>query len=378
MRRRSSHLVAKPLIRHALGILFVLVLGELVLRGLALVPIASAGFTPDPEIGYRVRSGPPDDPSSEFNSIHSDRIIPGKRILFVGDSFVFGTYPAPDVFPALVEEHLRASQIDAVVYGRGLPAASPGNYIELTRVFTSRLKPDVVVVTFYMGNDIEQAYPNSLTRLFAGIPITRPGLLTIGPYPDDFYLFRAIQSFYRWILSVVHQGDSIAGIAASTSSRTEERERRAASTTPYWSLYLARHEMQAMRTRTTSRFSTSFAELPRIFEALKAAVGDARLLIVLAPARVQIDRGWRSKVMAYWNLRASDYDVTLPNRVLSAQLAEMGIPCLDLLQEFSLREGLPLYNELDIHWNRTGNLVAADIIAAWLPEHIFRTERSAH
>lgn len=85
------------------------------------------------------------------------RRVPGDAdtVLFLGDSFTWGIAadPLTDCFVDRVERE------GFVTYNTGIPRTHPKQYAVLAARYIPRLKPDVVAVMFYMGNDMLDAPP---------------------------------------------------------------------------------------------------------------------------------------------------------------------------------------------------------------------------
>lgn len=76
---------------------------------------------------------------------------PGKTsVLFVGDSFVWGASARP-LSESFVDRVARAGYH---CWNTGIPGADPNQYALLAKRYVPRLRPDVVVVVFYMANDV--------------------------------------------------------------------------------------------------------------------------------------------------------------------------------------------------------------------------------
>jgi hypothetical protein len=73
----------------------------------------------------------------------------GRSILFLGDSFTWGASAEPitNCFVDLVREQ------GYTAYNTGIPGACPTQYAALGEQYIPRLKPGIVAVMFYMGND---------------------------------------------------------------------------------------------------------------------------------------------------------------------------------------------------------------------------------
>lgn len=73
-----------------------------------------------------------------------------KSILLLGDSFTWG-FSASNLTNSFADLLLTKGY---VVYNTGIAGADPAQYLELARTLTPLLRPDFVVVNFYLGNDV--------------------------------------------------------------------------------------------------------------------------------------------------------------------------------------------------------------------------------
>jgi hypothetical protein len=87
----------------------------------------------------------------EFKPDTSEKL----SILFLGDSFTWGASAKP----------LTKSFVDIIsgsgliTYNTGIPGTSPNQYAYLGEKYSPRLKPDIVAVMLYMGNDLAPPSP---------------------------------------------------------------------------------------------------------------------------------------------------------------------------------------------------------------------------
>lgn len=77
-----------------------------------------------------------------------------KKILVVGDSYVYGMSARP-YYNSFVDELLADGQM---VYAAGIPGTDPAQYAAIVEKYVPLLNPDLVIVCFYMGNDLME-YP---------------------------------------------------------------------------------------------------------------------------------------------------------------------------------------------------------------------------
>jgi lysophospholipase L1-like esterase len=86
--------------------------------------------------------------SPEFSEQDSTK----KKILFIGDSFTWG-FSAEPVWDSCFTDRIR-NETEYEVYNTGIPTADPPQYAEIARRYIPQLKPDIVFVMFFMGNDL--------------------------------------------------------------------------------------------------------------------------------------------------------------------------------------------------------------------------------
>ena len=81
-------------------------------------------------------------------------VPPRGDVVTIGDSQTYGVgVPRPHTWPAQLAE-LTGRE----VYNASLPAYSPIQYHELLRRYALRLRPRLVIVAFYFGNDLRESY----------------------------------------------------------------------------------------------------------------------------------------------------------------------------------------------------------------------------
>ena len=76
-----------------------------------------------------------------------------RRIMALGDSFLYGMVAYPQNVLTLLEASLRRDCGDTEIMNFGIPATGVWEYRLVHKLAAPRYNPDVVVVHFYMGND---------------------------------------------------------------------------------------------------------------------------------------------------------------------------------------------------------------------------------
>ncbi len=89
--------------------------------------------------------------SDGFRSAEFDRPLPAQqpKILFLGDSFTWGSSARP-ITKSFVD---LVGQQGFVTFNLGIPGTDPHQYAYLAEKYAPLLKPDIVAVMFYIGND---------------------------------------------------------------------------------------------------------------------------------------------------------------------------------------------------------------------------------
>lgn len=87
--------------------------------------------------------------TKEFSTIDSNK----KKILFIGDSFTWGLSASPldSCFVDLIR-----NETNYEVINFGIPVTDPPQYFALAEKYIPVIKPDLVFVVFFMGNDLMQ------------------------------------------------------------------------------------------------------------------------------------------------------------------------------------------------------------------------------
>jgi len=89
--------------------------------------------------------------SEGFRSIEFEDFASGRsKVLLLGDSFTWG-YSAKPLTSSFADTLAAAG---FAVYNTGIPAVDPAQYEYLAAKYVPKLKPDVVIVSFTMANDI--------------------------------------------------------------------------------------------------------------------------------------------------------------------------------------------------------------------------------
>jgi hypothetical protein len=268
--------------------------------------------------------------------------IPGHRLAISGDSFVFGVVPRSENVTSVVERLASESGRNVEVLNMGLPAAGPRNYVGMIGKDAADLHVDIVGVVLFLGNDVLQAHPDFVTRLWLGAPRE----VLVSPYASGWSaqylsLYRMLRESTRPLRERVRADSD--GAFSRESFLAVEAQR---------SVVFAADPSDFVR--------DSLASVVQITQQMQA-VATARQMqffVVLAPDELQVDTRLQTELFSADQLQLADYDFGRLPCALQRKLEAAGIPVLDLLPRFAAEVARELYARHDTHWNEAGNALA--------------------
>jgi hypothetical protein len=119
-----------------------------------------------------------------------------KRILIVGDSYVFGMYARP-IHASFCDNLLAKGYL---VFSAGIPGTDPAQYAAIAKKYIPIIKPDLVVMCFYEGNDYmpydRTPLPNQPHEY-----ISNAGFFQSAPY-GEFLEFNPCYQYYKSLVTI--------------------------------------------------------------------------------------------------------------------------------------------------------------------------------
>ncbi len=285
------------------------------------------------------------------------------RVLAIGDSFTYGVVPVADHWTTLLEQGLAQSRRERVeVLRLAVPGTGPPFQLRLFQIEGARLKPDLVILAFFVGNDFFDELGGEFTTTHAwGRASQRLSEISM--------TFRLIRNMARAQRGVEHIGKPVTQTTSTKASGGFE----APGFADAFDENRPTFTREAFRDAEASRMSLCLKgealrfrfRLDRVVETLEAFQAEvrragAKLVVLIIPDEYQVNPHVFRDVAAHANRTEHDYEIDRPQRELTAALAARAIPFVDLLPEFrASAKGQPLYIPRDTHWNRAGNRLAA-------------------
>jgi len=265
-----------------------------------------------------------------------------RRVLMLGDSFVFGQgVEAEEALPGQLELALAGQGDSVTVLNGGVVGYSTVQEVAWLERIGATVKPDLVVVAFFLGNDLQDNRTSSLERYVRGV-ITAAQPRWYTPVTD--WAYRHVELY---------------DLARKVPQAWADRRRNGpnAVVTGYSRKYHPPND-----TVYRAEMSITATTLARLASDAKAL--NAKLLVVLVPEAVQVERARQAKLVRLVpdSIR---FDFDHPNHDVAGLLDSLGIRWLDLTPALrgAADRGEALYYPIDGHWTRAGNSLAARTVA---------------
>lgn len=297
------------------------------------------------------------DTSFDINAqgLREDRLVgpplPGTtRLLCLGDSFTFGWgVPVTQTYPYLLRDSRAAdnSPIDSV--NGGVNGYGPDNEAAWLRVYGWPLQPKIVLVGFFVGNDVRDTMlglnkttvDEHLGLVSAGSSAPRTPLAALkswlAHHSQAYVLLRRLA--HDWF----------------APSQPAVQQPGLYDTAPFY--------YKAVPPDIASGWdkATGFLDAMRA----DAQAHGAMLVVVAIPAREQVEDSYWQEMKNRFGLREDALARDLPQQKLAAWAARTGAPLIDLLPDFrAAPAATPLYFRDDPHWNTAGHALAARLLRA--------------
>ncbi len=347
MFQKPAPIPVKTIAGSILAVLLIFLVLEI---SLCIVRACNPAFPVIPDTTYLHYRGRPG--SDEFNGFRLNsrgfkdtefvQKKPGRfRILSLGDSQTYGAVPYGDSYMALVEKRLLISCPRCEILNMGVPSAGPVDYLSALLNEGLDLSPDMVLVNFNLYDDFKN-----------------------GGRRFTLYSFSAAASFINYLISGIFEPE---GRVFGSGTYREGIPLR--SDDSYLHLVLDAHSgiFQKNNASFDRDFHSSFGYVERIKKICDNT--SISLALVIIPADLQLYPQLQYRARAAQDRIEDDYDYRIPNRRLARELQRLGIPHLDLLDFFLMKQadsGKGFTQGNDPHWNRHGSMVAAEAVSSWL------------
>ena len=292
------------------------------------------------------------------------------RVIALGDSFTWGAGVSYDeTFVTLLERELQHQAPGTEVINLGVPAWGPHEERHLLETYGIRFSPNLVLLNFFVGNDIQNKRGNDIylpeILVVAGQSyyVHSNGNWmhdTVGS--DRWYLYHNLNYLLRagraqlWKMAERQdRGDGVplASLATYLRGIHERSDIYVKEDTPYFA-----HHWN--RTQATLEAIRNFLETRGI-----------RFLLVVIPDPVQLDREVQTKYLTAFGQTPEQFDFEKPQRLLHAWSSAHGVAMVDLLPAIKHHgRTAELYFANDVHLSAPGHALAAKTILPVLQDSL--------
>jgi lysophospholipase L1-like esterase len=267
------------------------------------------------------------------------------RVIGIGDSFTYGVVPYKYNYLTLLESQLQKENINIEVFNMGIMSTGPIDYLSLFFREGLALEPDMVLLSFFIGNDL--------------LPPTKRNAISYSYVASLFYYIYTILQKYPG--HIFHEISIYCDNCSTFNHKTYlEIEKRRSF------IYLKKN-----KSKITHLADNALVYLNKIQEICR--INNIKFVVILIPDELQISHDLESEVRNsfYPNIEDNDWISTLPNKILAGKLKNLGIHYIDLYEYFKNKSRQQrLYKSLDTHWNIFGNQLAANIIQNYIRKYI--------
>ncbi len=278
------------------------------------------------------------------------------RILGLGDSFTFGHgVEFKEIFLTLLEDKLQKAKGDKVeVIKAGIPGIGPQEYLSVLKNYGVKYDPDVVLVNFFVGNDI---FDIKLPSAEASKSDTAKKADTVVLNSDEINgpsKVEGVNHFKDFLRRHVHLYSFVVD-----RTKTIPAIRHMLQKNNIANSIIGSYIIDILKKNYSDDYEKRWAEAFNCISKMKEICPN--LVIVILPTREQVVPERLEKALKQLDYKKVDIDIYKPNKKLSDYCVANNIKCIDLLPEFEKSKD-QLYFEIDPHFNLNGHKLAADII----------------
>jgi hypothetical protein len=287
------------------------------------------------------------------------------QIVTVGDSMTYGTStPARQNYPSQLARMLGKS-----VYNVSKGGYGPPHYAYLVNKHALSLSPDVILIGFYFGNDLDDTY-----RYVTGTKYDQDGL-------DQMHAAKFMPGLRDWLTrnSMVYQTVKLnSGVLVETLAYYEAAKTKTSASHVYSdgirrTVFVSTREYYATLDQSVEKNRTSLAVaidiLSRLFDS--CAKSHTRCMLLLFPTKESVYWPYAEKVLsgsARADVQALVRMEQVVREILVGTLNSRGVETIDPLDDMRDAAGRePLYfTGYDNHPNANGHRVIATVVAEQL------------
>jgi lysophospholipase L1-like esterase len=278
----------------------------------------------------------------------------GLRILVLGDSFAFGVgAEQEESYPARLEEILRNRGVRAQVLNAGVPGYSVPDAVTWFQAHGKALDPDVVLLTVFTGNDLQDAAPGGPKVVVKDGHLVpegrkrRPVSLWFNQHSHLFSLLKS-SALVRPVRRLLGRPEAFGDWVVRTEMHLYATDKPS--------------DLVARGAAVTERAVADLVDLVR-------SAGETRVVAVIVPSLLQVDAALWKTTLDHLGLGPAKHDPDRTTRIVREMFERRGVPVLDLSGPFreAIARGERLYFPIDRHLTPEGYELMAQAVARAVP-----------
>ena len=272
-----------------------------------------------------------------------------RRVLLIGDSFMQALQVQyEESMAALLEADLsERSGVPVAMRNGGVDGWGPSQYFLRTRSLLARDSFDLVIVAFYVGNDVVR-YRRDLIE--PRVHVKRSPFRV----PRDL-------SRKEWTEALMLPLNDVLEVRSHLflflKNRFQNLRMRLGLSPAFFPDGFRLSEADEPRWNVTADLNLDLA--------LAAAAHDTPVLFVLVPDPLQVDPAAFTQYIIGLGIDSTTVDLDQPNRILMSEFRSRGLNVIDALAEFraAQRDEVKLYGTVDRHLSSAGHQELAEFVA---------------
>lgn len=228
------------------------------------------------------------------------------RIVGVGDSFTFGVSPYPYNFLTLLEDSLNSmpSLPPVEIINMGISSTGPPHYLSLITDEALKLKPDMILLSFFVGNDIMESSRDSRKRKVYTYSYLASAL---------YYVYKMSTGLSQNNLGTTY-GDGYSYCDTCSFFKPEkyiEAESRRS--------YVFQKDNEQYKHNVNDALSY-LKQIKRVCDR-----SGIKLVVSLIPDEMQVNTTLQRKVIDFTGISSDEWDNSQPNKLISSRLHKGGV-----------------------------------------------------
>jgi len=274
----------------------------------------------------------------------------------LGDSFTFGHgVEFKETFLTILEDKLQKIKGGKIeVIKAGIPGTGPQEYLSVLKDFGMKYEPDVVLVNFFVGNDIydiKLPSAETLKNNATALPSSEHSEIDGNNTPSKVENINHFKDFLR---RNVHLYSFVVDRLKTIPALRHMLQKNNIA-----NAIIGSYIIDILKKNYSIDYEKRWEEAFNTFNKMKEICPN--LVFVIIPTREQVDSVRLNKALKQLDYKKEDIDIYKPNKMLSDYCKVNDITCIDLLPEFK-KSTQQLYFDIDPHFNQNGHKLAADII----------------